>query len=129
MKPPSKPSRKIIDIKNDRGNFRRELKFNPPGVGSYNLRGRLDEPSRIPLRGASPVTKICKVSPLSSPSKLASRIGPGSYDITSGVGMITGFNKVARSYQKADFEPITLTENSSRSIISVGVSCEDWCIS
>ena len=57
MKPPSKPSRKIIDIKNDRGNFRRELKFNPPGVGSYNLRGRLDEPSRIPLRGASPRDK------------------------------------------------------------------------
>ena len=40
------------------GEFVRELKFSPPGVGSYNLRGRLDAPSNIPLRGSSPVTKI-----------------------------------------------------------------------
>ncbi len=103
LKGPSKAPRTIIDMKNDGRNFERDLKFSTPGVGSYDLRGRLDEPSTLPSRGASPVTKIHPESPLSSPSKLASGIGPGSYDVITGMNMTSGFNKVARSYQKADF--------------------------
>ncbi len=103
LKSPSKSPRKIVDMKNEKGEFVRELKFSPPGVGSYNLRGRLDEPSTIPLRGSSPVTKIHPESPLSSPSKPSSTVGPGSYDVITGMSLTSGFNKVARTYQKADF--------------------------
>ena len=34
LKSPSKSPRKVVDMKNEEGEFVRELKFSPPGVGS-----------------------------------------------------------------------------------------------
>lgn len=103
MKQPSKPSRKMLDLNNEEDDFTSKLKFSTPGVGSYNLRGSLEAPSTLPLRGCSPVTKIHPEGTLSSPSKPRSAVGPGSYDVIHAMQATSPLSKVARSYQKADF--------------------------